>query len=310
MRHLLTKGLLLFIGLAVLSSGLFIVPEAMAGGLKKVVAVSRFENRTSWGTGGQWDVGSGMADQLTDALMQSGQFTVLERQTLGDIVGEQDLAASGRTMQSKSARTGKLTSAQILIKGTVTEYSRNSKGSGAGVSFKGIKLGGSRGESHVGVIIRLIDTTTGEVLFSKRVEGKAKAGGLNLGVNIDGIGFGTESFKKTPLGKAMQITIDNAVEFIAEELRGVPFKGRVIKVTESEVYVSVGERNGATSGDKFTVYSVGEELVDPDTGEILGSEEEEIGRVEITKVNKKFSKARAVGGGISGISKGDVIREF
>jgi len=98
-----------------------------AATLKKIVAVSSFENKTTWR--GQVDLGDGMADQLTDALMQSGQFTVMERQQLGAVVAEQDLANSGRAQKSQSAQTGKLVNAQILIKGTVTEFQENSSGS-------------------------------------------------------------------------------------------------------------------------------------------------------------------------------------
>ena len=48
--------------------------------LKKTVAVSRFENKA--GISSQMKLGSGMADMLADALIQSGKFVVLERQTL------------------------------------------------------------------------------------------------------------------------------------------------------------------------------------------------------------------------------------
>ncbi len=283
------------------------VPIAGAKGLKKVVAVSRFENKTSYGSGGAWDIGNGMADQLTDALMQSGQFVVLERQTLGDVISEQDLASSGRAMKSKSARTGKITSAQILIKGAVTEYSQSSSGSNSGVSVMGVHIGGGKSEAHVGLIIRLIDTTTSEVLVSKRVEGKAKSGSFGLDVNIGDVGFGTEGFKKTPLGKATQIAIDNAVEAIAEGLRNIPYQGRVILVKGDNIYLSAGKRTGASVGDVFTVYSRGEELIDPDTGEMLGAEEEELGKVKIYSVKEKFSKARPIGR-LEGVEKGNIIR--
>ncbi len=305
-KRFTARFLLIAIAVSFLTCALF-VPQAGATGLKKVVAVSRFENKTSYGTGGAWDIGNGMADQLTDALTQSGQFTVLERQTLGDVIGEQDLAASGRTMKSKSARTGKITSAQILIKGAVTEYARSSSGSDTGVSVMGVHVGGKRSEAHVGLIIRLIDTTTSEVLVSKRVEGKAKAGGFSLGLNVKGVGFGTKGFKKTPLGKATQMAIDSAVEAIAEGLRDIPYQGRVILVKGGSVYLSAGARTGASVGDVFTVYSLGEELVDPDTGEMLGSEEEKLGKVKIYSVKEKFSKARPVGT-LEGVEKGNIIR--
>ena len=290
---------------AIIITGFIFTPYALAAGLKKVVAVSRFENKSSWS--GQWKLDDGMTDQLTDALMQSGQFVVLERETLSDVMEEQDLASSGRTMKSKSAATGKLTSAQILIKGAITEFESKSSGGGAGIGFGGVNIGGKSEEAHVGLIIRLIDTTTGEVLESKRVEGKAKSGGLSLGVNVGGVGFGTEGFKKMPLGKATQLAIDSAVEFIASKLRMLPFQGSVIKVTDDTVYISAGEKTGAAAGDTFTVYSVGEELVDPVTGEMLGSEEKEIGSVSIVQVKEKYSTAKAVGD-VKAMKAGDIIR--
>lgn len=125
---------------------------------------------------------------------------------------------------------------------------------------------------------------------------------------MKGVGFGTEAFKKTPLGKATQEAIDSAVEAIAEELRKVPYQGRVILVKGDTIYLSAGRRTGASVGDEFTVYSRGEELVDPDTGEVLGSEEEKLGRVKIYSVKEKFSRARAVGT-LKGVQKGNIIRE-
>lgn len=298
-RKTFTLFIVVLIGTAVFASSVY-------AGHKKVVAVSRFENKTSYK--GQWKLDDGMADQLTDALMQSGEFVVLERETLTDVISEQDLAASGRFQKSKSARTGKLTSAQILVKGTITEFESKSSGSGSGVSLFGVNIGSKKGEAHVGLIIRLIDTTTGQVLQSQRVEGKAKSGGFKLGLNISGIGFGTDSFKKTPVGKATQIAIDNAVEFIASKMRGLPYQGRVIKVKGDVIYLTASKKNGATMGEMFSVYSVGEELVDPDTGELLGSEEEKIGKVKIFDVSDKYSKARA-DSGAKGIKKGDIIRD-
>lgn len=158
------------------------LPEpAQAEGLRKVIAVSRFENRTNWQ--GQLSINDAMADQLIDALTNSGQFTVLERQTVQDVLGEQDFANSGRVEKAESARTGKVTAAQILVKGTITEYQSNAKQQGRGWKFGGFKLNKSGSEAHVGLMIRLIDTTTGEVIDSQRVSGAASAGGTGFEVS-------------------------------------------------------------------------------------------------------------------------------
>jgi len=278
---------------------------AVAAGQKKIVAVSRFENKTSWK--GQVSLDDGMADQLTDALMQSGQFIVLERQTLSDVTAEQDLASSGRAAASKSAQTGKLTSAQILVKGTVTEFESASAGSGTGVGFGGFNIGNNRQEAHVGLIIRLIDTTTGQVLDSQRVEGKAASGGVKFGMDVAGVDFGTGAFKKTPLGKATQEAIDNAVNIIASKLKGLPFEARAIKVDGDDIYVSGGERTGMAVGDVFMAYSVGQALVDPDTGEQLGAEQKKLGTVKVYEVQEKFAKAKA-DAAITGLKAGDIVK--
>ena len=272
---------------------------------KKSIAVSRFENKTS--ARGQLNLDQGMADQLADALVNSGSFVVLERQNLSDVLSEQDLARSGRSAKSKTAQTGKVLSSQILVKGTITEFEMEKSGSGSGISFKGITLGSESTKAHVGVILRLIDTTTGEVIASERVEGEAKSGGAKVGLSNSGVGFETEGFKNTPLGEATQIVIDRAVFKIIEKLSPVPFQGKIINVKGDTIYTNIGERNGAAPGDMFTVFSGGEELIDPDTGESLGSEETKVGSIKITSVQEKFSKASISTG--NGFEKGFVLKE-
>lgn len=49
-------------------------------------------------------------------------------------------------------------------------------------------------------------------------------------------------------------------------------------------------------GDQLIVYEVGKTFVDPDTGEVLETEETEIGRVEVTQAEARFSRARAIDG--------------
>lgn len=286
-------------------AALLLAGAVQAATLKKIVAVSRFENKTSWR--GQVSLDDGMADQLTDALMQSGQFVVMERQTLGDVTAEQDLANSGRAQKSQSAQTGKLVNAQILVKGTVTEFENKSSGSESGVGFGGFNIGNKREEAHVGLIIRLIDTTTGEVLQSQRVEGKAASGGVKFGMDVAGVQFGTSGFKKTPLGKATQEAIDNAVAMIAAKLKGIPFEARVIKVTDDEMLISGGEKTGEAVGDVFTVYCVGEALVDPTTGEQLGSETTKKGTVKVVDVKEKYAKAKS-DGPLKDVKAGDIVR--
>jgi curli biogenesis system outer membrane secretion channel CsgG len=54
-----------------------------------------------------------MADQPTEVLVQSEKFVVRERERLGDVLAEQNLAARNGAAKSKTAQKGKIIPAQI-----------------------------------------------------------------------------------------------------------------------------------------------------------------------------------------------------
>ena len=57
----------------------------------------------------------------------------------------------------------------------------------------------------------------------------------------------------------------------------------------------------------FTIYTVGEALVDPATGEQLGSELEKKGTVKVTKVEEKYAKAKS-DSSLKGVKAGDIVK--
>ena len=277
---------------------------ASAAAPKKTIAVSEFDNKSGWR--GRWDIGWGMQEMMATALIDTGRFTVLERQDLSSVMAEQDLGASGRAAEGSAAAIGQLGRAQILISGAVTEFEEKKSGEGAGIGIKGFRIGGSREQAHVAINVRIYDTTTGEVLDSLRVAGSAAAGGLKVGYSSRDFGGDLGGFRKTPLGEATQEAIDEAVNKIASRLRGVPWQGALIRADESRVYINAGSEGGVSSGMEFDVYRPGEALIDPATGMNLGSVTEQIGRVRVTTVQDKFSIADVVTG--AGMERGDLVK--
>lgn len=274
--------------------------------LKKTVAVFDFENDS--GYRGAVRLGNDFTVQLTDALVQSGKFNVLTREDLDIVFAEQDLAASGRMAKSTTAKKGKAIPAQILIKGKITEFEENTSGGGQGFSIKGISLGTKKSTASIAVIIQLIDSTTGEVIDSKRVEGEARSGGLSIGYS-GSFDLSSSNFKKTSLGKAVQMAIDRAVEHISKKLSKIPWKGKVVTLKEGIVFINAGENANVQVGDTFQVLREGEELIDPDTGIDLGSEATKLADIKVTDVQPKFSKAKIEGAAGVEIAAGDLIRE-
>jgi len=230
---------------------------------------------------------------LTDALIKSGQFIVVERQALNAVIAEQNLAASGRATKKGGARLGDIKRAQIIIEGAVTEFGEAKAGGGQDLRIKGFKLGSDRQEAHVAIILRLIDSTTSQVIASHRVEGSAASGSLSYGYSKSGFGFDQSGFKATPLGKATQIAIDRAVAFIASQMANIPWRGKIIKVVDNFGYLNAGQASNITQGSVFMVFRQGEELIDPDSGLDLGSEDIFVGRFQVTEVHPKYSKGKA-----------------
>jgi curli biogenesis system outer membrane secretion channel CsgG len=282
------------------------VSDALAlENLKKTVAVFDFENDS--GFSGSVNLGSDFTMQLTDALMQSGKFNVLTRQDLDVVFAEQDLAASNRMAKSTAAQTGKAIPAQILIKGTIAAFEENTSGGGQGFSIHGVSLGTKKSSASMAVIIQLIDSTTGQVLDSKRVEGEARSGGLSIGYS-GAFDLSSSNFKKTPLGQAVQMAIDRAVVYISDKLASVPWQGKVVSYKEGLVFINAGQNANVQVGSTFQVLRQGESLIDPDTGMDLGSEATKIADIKVTDVQPKFSKAQVEGTASGEILAGDLIK--
>ena len=296
----------IFTFFTVLALGLgWVTTGSCADALKKTVAVFDFKNDSGYSSIA--NLGQDFSTQLSDALVQSGKFIVLTRKDLDVVMAEQDLAASDRMAKSNTAQTGKIVPAQILIKGQITEFEENTGGGGQGISVKGISLGMKKSSAHMAVIIQLIDSTTGEILESKRVEGEASGGGLSVGYS-GAIDVNSSSFKKTPLGKAVQITIDQAVDYLAKKLSSIPWKGKVVTVKDGVVFVNSGKTAGVQVGNTFAIYKEGEAMVDPDTGMNLGSEQKKVADVKVNDVQEKFSKAEVTSGKVEDIGKGDIVQ--
>lgn len=273
-------------------------------GPKKTIAVMAFDNKA--GAAAEWNLGEGMAEMLTTALVNSNRFIVVERQAIRDVLDEQDFGASGRTTQFGAAKFGRILNSQILVRGAVTEFGARSSGGRQSFSVKGFDVGMSSSSAHVAVNVRLYDTTSGQVIDSVRADGKASGGGIDFAYSESDWGLGTSGFHKTPLGKATQKAINKAVYLIAMKMQDVEWEGRIIKASKGEVYINAGVTSGIKVGDSFVVYRPGEELIDPQTGLSLGSEITKIGKVSVTSVAEKFSKAQ-VGFG-SGFKTDDVVK--
>ncbi len=271
------------------------IPVASGPMLKKRIAVTHFDNKSNWR--GQVELGSGFADPLADALIKCGRFIVVERAEIQNVMKEQDFAQSGRTVDTANGpKIGRLLTAQIEITGSILQVDTHTSDNGAGFGFRGFNIGASGGTAEVTIALRIIDTTSGQVLDSQQIKGIARKSGLSFGFASGDFRGGMGGLKKTPLGDAVIDALNQAVAMISSRLEQVPWQGRIVKAEGDKIYINAGANFGVKPGDRFTCSHPGETLIDPDTGLSLGGKGTKYGKIEVVEVSDKFSIAKPVAG--------------
>lgn len=147
---------------------------------------------------------------------------------------------------------------------------------------------------------QMVDTTTGQVVtnfdLSSRFATKSQI------VNTKAGSPSTTHFTKM----AKEVSAQLAGQFVA-----AVFPMKVVKRTRSnQVIINRGKDGGMKMGEVLEVFFAGEELIDPDTGESLGSGEEYVGKVEVVRINPKVTYGKIVEEDpeVAPIGVGDILR--
>lgn len=239
-------------------------------------------------------------------LVKSGQFTVIERQRLDDILQEQGLSLSGQVSASSAISAGKLLGVDYMLTGRITKFGERAVG---GKAAWGIAMSAKKKTLEGGLSVRLINTTTGEIVFADEATGEDS----NFKIDILGTGGGVD-YDETAVDKVFRPAVEELSRKLIDKASGLSgsggdrpaTQGKISKISGDVVYLNIGANKGVKVGDTFTVYALGEEIVDPDTGESLGAEETEVGKVEVIEVKAKYAKARVTSG--SGMTAGSAVR--
>jgi curli biogenesis system outer membrane secretion channel CsgG len=119
-------------------------------------------------------------DIFTTALIQSGQFRVVERNRLNaGVVYEKQLNGAG--MATGDAAQHQLRGARYIFEGTVSEANAGEDQKQAGVNIGGLNIGGAKNKDTIAVDVRIIDANTGDVLDSVSVSKAIDASAAGVG---------------------------------------------------------------------------------------------------------------------------------
>ncbi|GAC29723.1 CsgG/HfaB family protein [Brumicola pallidula] len=226
------------------------IETAPAMGLKRKVAIARFtdetKNSNSIFVDKSFDnIGKQAADILSARLTNSGQFIMLERDDLDKVRNEQALEGV----------TSAVVGADYLIIGSISEFGRKT------TSETGIFSRNKIQQAMATVNVRLIDTTTGQIVFSEEGSGEARAeANTTFGVGE------RAAFDSTLNDKAISAAISKVVSDLMENLLDMPWKAYLIAKQDDQYIMTGGASQGISVGDEFTILQKGKKIKNPQTG--------------------------------------------
>jgi curli biogenesis system outer membrane secretion channel CsgG len=249
-RSALATAALLGFGLAPGLMPAAALAQARPTPAKPTVSVPDFKNTVTqpawWWQG---PVAADLAAVLANELQGTGELQLVERSNVKAVLSEQEMAELGIVRRDgNAARKGQMTGARYIVLGTVTSYETNTAEKSSGSNFGLLGFGKSNAQietqDYVAIDIRVVDSTTGEVVGSRTVEGRATnvASRNQQGVNLlpaagaalllfpnmgrtgqvatgaaGTLNFGSNSSEaqRTPAAKAIRAAISEASDYVA-----------------------------------------------------------------------------------------------
>lgn len=215
--------------------------------IKRKVAIGRFSNETQYAKGLFYDkendpMRKQALDILSSKLAATGKFILLERDDLNILVDE-----AGADMNKIGA--------DYIILGSITEFGRKTEGEQKVFSSTKTQT------VEAGVSIRLVEATTGLIIYSDEAKGFAETSAkqtLGLG--------GTAGYDATLSDKAISAALSQLVENIINKCMDKPWRSYILSVEDGNYIISGGASQGIVADDKFALYKKGKTVKNPQTG--------------------------------------------
>lgn len=204
--------------------------------VRPTLAVMDFEIKAGYSA--QRQLADGLSDMLVNALVESQCFRVVERSRMKELLREQGLGLGGTVDQSTAASVGKLAGAQLLVMGAITEFKEDESGGLGGALLGKVAAGVGMTSAHVGLIVRIVDSTTGEILLSKSVDKKVRKIGVAGGGSVFGIPMGGALFKSKAMQDAVEQTLIETAGIIAKQKGNVKPSTDIAQSHEHQTTIS------------------------------------------------------------------------
>ena len=239
----------------------------------------------------------GADPQLMTAIDGTRRFELVARADLPSVIKEQNLAESGNvnTLDPQAAKALQLAGAAYLATVTIDNFQDVTERTVLPGQF-----GDSQAERRtiqIQGVVKIFNSTTGSLYRSTAVT-------LNESAVDEVLAGVQQQGRKTNalIGKVTSLFAAAAANAITESLA----PAKVVGYTMGQITFNRTADSGVKSGQIWEVLAPGQDMVDPDTGEALGSEEIRVGWARVTNAGPRFSTAQAIED--FGIDRGSIMR--
>lgn len=165
-------------------------------------------------------------------------------------------------------------------------------------TFSGIGATAEKRKIRLGMVGRIYDAKSGKLLESTNFQ-------LD---NLNTERLLNQSNRKGSFSDELLRQIAQEMgQKVAARVTDVIFPASIIAVTGPQATINRGDGTGIAIGQIWDIYAIGEELIDPDTGESLGGDEIKVGTLRIDRVTPRFSTGTITEN--FGVEKGAVVRQ-
>lgn len=237
---------------------------------------------------------SSLIADIENAIRNGRKFELLTRRgaAMEAIIKEQQFAAS-EFAAGDAAMSGNISNAQSLVQVEVLQFSFGRSSSKVPNLQNKYKISDY---CSIELSVQIIDTERASVSAVFPIKASTSTG--------QSIANAVGSASRSVLGK----TLEKAAGTLANKLSDTVFPITVIAVKNQDIWINRGNDSGMKLGEEFEVFEPGEELIDPATGENLGSTETLVGKVKVTRINPKASVVQMVKGDSALVGVGYILR--
>jgi curli biogenesis system outer membrane secretion channel CsgG len=311
---------------------IFLVIASPCLAQKKRVAVLNFDYGTVKSNaqavfGSDQDVGKGISDMLVQKLVEDGKYSVIERNALDKVLGEQNFSNSDRADASTAAKIGRILGVDAIIIGSITQFGRDDQHTNVGAGGFGgygskLGIGGvgtHKAKAVVGITARLVNTSTGEILAAVTGTGESSRSGTSLiGAGAGGgsgggagLDMGSSNFGQTILGEAVKAAVGDTATQLDNKAATLPtvkvsVSGLVADVSGNTLIINVGSKTGLKVGDTLDISRQVRTVKDPATGKVLKAITDKIGSGTVTQIDQDSATVTFAGTGT--VKVGDVAQ--